>query len=76
MKVKKIKIIFENCEVYTLQPNMFNHLAIEGIKEKLYINSYKNMKEKIEVNKLKEYEELHIEINDEGLRQNKSTDRP
>ncbi|MCI8640325.1 MAG: hypothetical protein HFJ59_00360 [Clostridia bacterium] len=61
MKVKKIKIIFENCEVYTLQPNMFNHLAIEGIKEKLYINSYKNMKEKIEVNKLKEYEELHIE---------------
>lgn len=40
MKVKEIKLCFENLEVCKLKPNMFKYLVIDNITEKKLINCF------------------------------------
>ena len=65
--IKEIRICFENCEVVTLEPNMFKYLIINGIKKNIDINCYQY--EKGETNENLQCEYFGIEINQIGLEQ-------
>ena len=64
-KIKCIELVFENCEVCTLLPNMFNWIYVDGIQQNLWIHSYKNQRREIESNK--HCQKLSILINEIGL---------
>ena len=65
MKVKKIVLCFENCEVCELIPSMFKYLIIKGIKRDIDINCYQY--ENGEMHKVKTCEYFSIIINELGL---------
>lgn len=67
MKVKEIKLCFENLEICKLKPNMFKYLIIQGIKIDRTINCYQYENGEMQLIKTCEY--LYIEINKEGLKQ-------
>lgn len=64
-KIEKIELVFENCEVCTLLPDMFKYLLIRGIKENIDINCFQY--ENGEINKDKTCEYFSITINEKGL---------
>lgn len=64
-KIKKIKIVFENCDEATLYPNMFKHLYIGGITKTYMINCFQY--EKGELSKSIDCEYFTIEINSKSL---------
>ena len=63
--IEKIELVFENCEVCTLLPDMFKYLVIRGIKENIDINCFQYKKG--ELNKDKTCEYFAITINEKGL---------
>ena len=63
--IEKIELVFENCEVCTLLPDMFKYLVIRGIKENIDINCFQF--ENGEINKDKTCEHFSITINKKGL---------
>ena len=63
--IEKIELVFENCEVCTLLPDMFKYLVIRGIKENIDINCFQYKKG--ELNKDKTCEYFSITINEKGL---------
>lgn len=63
--IEKIELVFENCEVCTLLPDMFKYLVIRGIKENIDINCFQYKKG--ELNKDKTCEYFAITINEIGL---------
>lgn len=64
--IEKIELVFENCEVCTLLPDMFKYLVIRGIKENIDINCFQYKKG--EINKDKTCEYFAITINEKGLK--------
>ena len=66
-KIKKIELIFENCEVCILTPDMFKYLVVDGIKEQLLINCFQHKNG--EIIREKTCDEFLIEINKKGLEQ-------
>lgn len=67
MKIKKVDLVFENCEAVTLMPNMFKSLIITGITEQKTINCYQYENGENQVNKCCEY--MSIDINKKGYKQ-------
>ena len=65
MNIEVLAIVFENCEMRTLQPNMFKNLSIQGITETKNINCFQY--EDGEVLDFKECKYFHIEIKKEAL---------
>ena len=65
MQIEVLAIVFENCEICTLQPNMFKNLSIQGITETKNINCFQY--EDGEVLDFKECKYFHIEIKKEAL---------
>ena len=65
MQSEVLAIVFENCEMCTLQPNMFKNLSIQGITETKNINCFQY--EDGEVLDFKECKYFHIEIKKEAL---------
>jgi len=63
--IESIELVFENCEIYKLFPEMFKCLHIQGITEELWINSYQYQNG--ETKKYKHCQELYIIINERGL---------
>ena len=63
-RIRKIELIFENCEIIRLKPNMFKYLFLKGISTDKRINcfQYKNG----ETQDCKQCKYFHIEINEEG----------
>jgi len=66
-KIQSIDLVFENCEVAKLLPNMFDSLVIEGITENYLINCYQYKNG--EVRKNLRCKEFMISINKKGLAQ-------
>ena len=65
MKVKKIILCFENCEICELTSNMFKYLMIQGIQTDIDINCYQY--ENGEMHKMKTCKYFGITINELGL---------
>ena len=66
-KIKKIEIVFENCDSVIIYPTMFKHLLIGGITKEYRINCFQyNMGEFIEYINC---ECFTITINKKGLNQ-------
>lgn len=66
MKVISVGIMFENCEMYTLLPNMFKYLTLQGISETKNINCYQY--EDGETLEYKKCKYFSIEIKKEALK--------
>jgi len=66
-KIKFIELVFENCEVAILKPNMFKYFRLYGIKDIVDINCYQYNEGEYEQHKT--CEEFSIEILPEGLEQ-------
>lgn len=67
MNIKRVDLVFENCEVVTLMPNMFKSLIITGITEQKTINCYQYEDGENQVNQCCEY--MSIDINKKGCEQ-------
>lgn len=67
MNIKRVDLVFENCEVVTLMPNMFKSLIITGITEQKTINCYQYEDGENQVNQCCEY--MSIDINKKGYEQ-------
>lgn len=67
MKIKRIDIVFENCEVVSLNNDMFKYLIIKGITEERIINCYQYENGETQINKCCEY--MSIDINKKGYEQ-------
>jgi hypothetical protein len=66
-KIKKIEIVFENCDAVVIFPDMFKYLVIDGITKEYRINCFQyNMGEFIEYINCKCFT---ITINKKGLNQ-------
>ena len=65
MKVISLAIMFENCEIHTLLPNMFKYLSIRDIVKTKNINCYQY--EDGEVLEYQKCKYFHIEIKKEAL---------
>lgn len=65
MKVRKVRLCFENCEVADLETNMFKNLIIDGITTTQNINCYQY--ENGEIIQYKKCRFFNIEINEVGL---------
>ena len=66
-KVKYVELIFENCEVAKLEPEMFKYFSLYGIKDIVDINCYQYTDGEYDTHKT--CEEFHIEILPNGLEQ-------
>ena len=67
-EIKKITLVFENCETCDLDVDMFDRLAIYGIKQDITTHSPNNS-----VDKKYSCDDLSLEINEKGLIQNASS---
>lgn len=73
-KIKQLDIVFENCEVFTLTPDMIDLCSIDGIKNNIGINCFQY--ENGEVYDSVSCEELILIINEKGAQQTGSFDFP
>lgn len=69
-KIKQLDIVFENCEVFTLTPDMISMCSICGIKDNIGVNCFQY--EAGEVYDSISCEELLLVINEKGLEQKSS----
>ena len=67
MKIRKIDLVFENCEVASLNTDMFKHLIFEDITEQKIINCYQYENGENEVHKCCKY--MSVDINKKGYEQ-------
>lgn len=67
MNIKRVDLVFENCEVVSLNNDMFKYLIIRGITEQKTINCYQYEDGENQVNKCCEY--MSIDINKKGYKQ-------
>lgn len=70
MNVKQIDIVFENCEVISLNNDMFKYLILRNISEQRLVNCYQYENGENEINKCCEY--MSIDINRKGYEQKTS----
>lgn len=70
MNVKQIDIVFENCEVISLNNGMFKYLMLRNISEQRLVNCYQYENGENEINKCCEY--MSIDINRKGYKQKMS----
>ena len=67
MNVKRIEIEFENCEVISLNTNMFKNLIFDEIYEQKIVNCYQYKNGENSVTKCCKY--MSVEINKKGYEQ-------
>lgn len=63
-KLKKLELIFENCDIYTLDPSMIEKLSIRGISDGIDINCYQYTHG--ETQETKTCSSLVLSINEKG----------
>lgn len=73
-KIKQLDIVFENCEVFTLTPDMIIACSICGIKNNVGINCFQY--ENGEVYETISCDEMMLVINEKGMAQKGSFDFP
>lgn len=73
-KIKQLDIVFENCEVFTLTPDMINLCYIDGIKNNIGINCFQY--ENGEIYDTISCEEVMLIINEKGASQKGNFDFP
>lgn len=64
-KIKEIKLVFENCEVCVLKPNMIKFLFIDNIK----VSKATRLSEDSEIIEILSCDKLTMLINEKGLKQ-------
>lgn len=64
-KLKRLDIVFENCEVASLEPDMFKYLVIDKISKEYHINCYQY--ENGEIYECINCEYVSFIINEKGL---------
>lgn len=63
-KLEKLELIFENCDIYTLDPSMIEKLSIKGISDGIDINCYQYTHG--ETQETKTCSSLVLSINEKG----------
>lgn len=67
MKIKRIDLVFENCEVASLNKDMFKYLIFEEITEQRIVNCYQYENGENEIRKCCKY--MSVDINKKGYEQ-------